>query len=329
MEEVEPSTVGGWWESVIDEDRAAAFLRWNNLPQTSANEELAGALLSLRPQPGKDRTEAAAAEAQALTSLVARTCDTLGSVSTVMNKTGAAVRAYGDALETEAAAIEDGSDPEAVLRAFVGLTRAMIARSLAAQEELQAMRDEIHTLQANLIEARTNARHDVLTALPNRRAIEEALEASIARAAEIGQEVVLALCDIDHFKQINDRHGHNVGDRMLRLVADRLAEAAGPDCFVGRHGGEEFLLLFEGVPLPRALARIDALREDLARRNLRNRENDQPIGRVTFSAGLAALAPDEGREAFVARADTALYRAKGNGRNRVEVDDSPPPASRS
>jgi diguanylate cyclase len=160
---------------------------------------------------------------------------------------------------------------------------------------------------------------DHLTGLPNRRAFEAELERQHAQAAAAREPLSLAFCDVDHFKHINDAHGHEAGDRVLQLIAQVLAKRSNDNCHVSRHGGEEFVLLFRGLTPVEAKARLDAAREDLAGRSLLNRDTRQPFGRVTFSAGVASVtAHPDPRQALKA-ADEALYRAKQEGRNRVLV----------
>ena len=304
-----------WWDEVIDGDRVGAFLKWNALPATSANYALAQALLAGGEAPAAEDA-ATEDEAAALVRLAEQASLTLNTVTAIVTRSREDVRHYGEALESRVAAFAEPSAASEALGALVELTRAMIARNLRAEERLREMGAEIETLRDSLAEARTSARHDVLTGLPNRRALEERLHHAIEAAGAI----VVALCDIDHFKDINDRHGHDTGDRTLRLVADALAREAGSDCTVGRYGGEEFLMLFEGVDLDTVFRTVDTIRGDLARRNLRNRDTDEPIGHVTFSAGIAAIAPGENGETLIRRADTALYQAKRDGRNRVAID---------
>jgi diguanylate cyclase len=103
------------------------------------------------------------------------------------------------------------------------------------------------------------------------------------------------------------------------MIAQVLAKSSNDNCHVSRHGGEEFVLLFRGLTPSEAKARLDAAREDLAARRLRNRETDEPFGQITFSAGVASVvAHPDPREALKA-ADEALYRAKQSGRNQVLV----------
>ena len=196
----------------------------------------------------------------------------------------------------------------------------MIDRARDAEQRLRGMGTELAALHSDLDEARTAAERDPLTGLPNRRALEKALGEAVKTARAARAALTLAYCDIDEFKKINDRHGHALGDRVLRLVGDCLTDGAGEGVFVGRQGGEEFVLLFDGVQAEDAAIRVDKIRAGLAARVLRSRVDDQPIGTVSFSAGVATLRPDEDGDDLLRRADTALYRAKQTGRNRVEVE---------
>jgi diguanylate cyclase len=104
---------------------------------------------------------------------------------------------------------------------------------------------------------------------------------------------------------------------VLCALAASLSELAGDGCFVARHGGEEFVLLFYGMDKAAASSRLDAIRRAQAARQLVNRETGQPFGRITFSAGVAEVTEDADTRSALARADAALYRAKSAGRNRV------------
>ena len=131
----------------------------------------------------------------------------------------------------------------------------------------------------------------------------------------------MAFCDIDHFKLVNDTHGHNAGDRVIKLVAQSLARISNDHCHVARHGGEEFVVLFRNVALDDAAASLDRLRQEMAERRLVNRANDLPFGQVTFSGGIADVFTFPDRRTALRAADAALYRAKREGRNRIIVAD--------
>lgn len=234
--------------------------------------------------------------------------------------------AYGTALEQHASKIagmgaseQEGASQGVNLDELAGLVRSMIARTQKVEEEMRRSDGETAKLRANLAKAQQDAQIDALTGLPNRRAFETYYKETYRQTRESLERLAVAFCDIDHFKRINDRHGHDTGDRMLKTVASSLAAISGENCHVARHGGEEFVVLFRGNSPEQAFERLDGLREALAARNFVNRHNDQPIGRVTFSAGIAdAFAYPDPREALRA-ADRALYRAKETGRNRIEL----------
>jgi diguanylate cyclase (GGDEF)-like protein len=155
--------------------------------------------------------------------------------------------------------------------------------------------------------------------LPNRRAFERRLVSASLEARAKGERLSIAFCDVDRFKMINDRHGHEAGDRVLCAVAATLNETAGDACFVARQGGEEFVLLFYGMDKEEARAKLDMIRRAQAARQLMNRDTGRPFGKVTFSGGVAEVTEDSDTRSALGRADTALYRAKEAGRNRVMV----------
>jgi len=190
----------------------------------------------------------------------------------------------------------------------------MIDRTRSAEQALDAATGEARALRAKLDRARAEANHDVLTGLPNRRAF----EAHYDERKAAGGPMAIAICDIDHFKSINDSHGHSVGDRVLKAVAEVMRTECHSH-LVARLGGEEFVMLFSGIGTSEARDLVEQARQKLGSRNLRVRETDRPIGVVTFSAGITNCAEGESRETALGRADAMLYLAKANGRNRVEV----------
>jgi diguanylate cyclase len=205
------------------------------------------------------------------------------------------------------------------LAQVLDLSRAMLARIEQAEAAMTRSEEETERLRENLARARMEADVDHLTRLPNRRAFERRLVSAAMEARATGEPLSLAFCDVDHFKAVNDRHGHQAGDRVLCALAATLSEYASDSCFVARHGGEEFVLLFYGLGKHEALARLDMIRRVQAARQLVNRETGQPFGRITFSGGIAEVTEDADTRSALARADAALYRAKQEGRNRVAI----------
>jgi diguanylate cyclase len=263
---------------------------------------------------------AADALARLLEELIVSAQTRIDGAVLIMGRSADEAEAYREALTVEAEVLLGAKLGDQVTSALVGVTRNMVARARGAEEKLISMRAELAAVQHDLAEARRSADRDQLTGLPNRRALETTLREAVAGAQAADQMFSLAFCDIDNFKQFNDTHGHALGDRVLRLVADCLSDGVGSEAFVSRHGGEEFVMLFEGMSLEDAAERVDAIREALAMREFKSRTSETPIGRITFSAGVAALRAGEKGGALLQRADQALYRAKNEGRNRVEMD---------
>lgn len=160
------------------------------------------------------------------------------------------------------------------------------------------------------------ARHDELTGLLNRRAGLELLDEEMQRSRRYATPLCVATCDLDHFKRINDAHGHAVGDSVLREIAALMKASMREHDHVIRLGGEEFLILLPGVGRESAHRAIDRLRQRL---------ESTPVGdarlSLTFSAGVAQFEGSEEPDALMERSDRALYRAKQEGRNRVGCAD--------
>lgn len=156
---------------------------------------------------------------------------------------------------------------------------------------------------------------DSLTRVANRRAFDERLEDAFEHARRYERPLALVLVDVDHFKAINDTHGHDAGDRVLRAVADVLAYSSRQSDFVARIGGEEFAVLLPETALFEAMQFAEKLRCNVAVAAI-------ATGPVTISVGVANMPHSRvatSAELFRA-ADQALYRAKANGRNRVEME---------
>lgn len=156
---------------------------------------------------------------------------------------------------------------------------------------------------------------DGLTGLYNRRHASKRLEEEIARARRNNTGLCVAMCDVDHFKAINDEFGHSAGDRVLQQIADLLTEYVRRNDIVSRWGGEEFLVIFSEIKLTAARIVAERLRGRLA-------STPQVEGgpeQISVSIGLATLGRDSTADTLIEQADQALYRAKARGRNRIEV----------
>lgn len=213
-----------------------------------------------------------------------------------------------------------------VHRGFLWGTVALVAPHLGAPGVAgwHALTAVLMLLSAALEDAHRLAYHDALTGLPSRRALDELL-------ARLRGRYTVAMVDVDHFKQFNDRYGHDVGDEVLRMVAARIRSTPGAQAY--RYGGEEFTLVFRGRSLKQVRRRLEEVRRRIGDAEFVIRGPERPDERperklflwrprqslgVTASVGAAErVARRQTPEAVLAEADRALYRAKQRGRNRV------------
>ena len=183
--------------------------------------------------------------------------------------------------------------------------------------ELKATQNQLAEAHARLaltnIELARLSTTDMLTGLANRQHTEHLLLAGLEALARQGDRLSLIMFDIDHFKAVNDRFGHLRGDDALRALAELLRLALPEGLEAGRWGGEEFLVCCSGLGLAEACVLAEKLRLDVA--GLATAD----LGRLTCSFGVAEARPGESAESLLARADNALYAAKGLGRDRVET----------
>ncbi|GEM_PF-878780 len=238
--------------------------------------------------------------------------------------TQAAAQLRADALEVrpQTTAGDEIGVLAATFRDMVARMQDLVANleSKVAQrtEELAATNDKLEQAVRELDEKNQAlevlTRTDRLTGLANRRRLEEALQTEVLRARRYGKPFSVILLDIDHFKDVNDKFGHQVGDSVLIAIAGLLTRTARETDVAGRYGGEEFLLVCPETELTVVAALAERLRTEFT-------TTDFPlVGRVTSSFGVAEFTRGDSVKSLVERADQALYRAKNSGRNCVEVD---------
>lgn len=200
--------------------------------------------------------------------------------------------------------LDPGGNDE--LSSLAGAVNAMLSAIQKAKSELIQAQESL----------RFHAEHDSLTGVMNRRAIRDVLRKELSRCRREKQTLGVILADVDHFKKINDHYGHAAGDAVLVSVVQRIASTLRTYDIVGRYGGEEFLIIAPGCDLE--------LAEKLAER-IRNAVNEDPVdlgtemANVTLSLGVTLGTTTSDPEFLVTMADTAMYQAKRNGRNRVET----------
>ena len=205
----------------------------------------------------------------------------------------------------------------------------LVVRLREALTEQQSVR---HSLEAKSSELEASNRklsdmaiHDAMTGAFNRGHVQELLRQEVARFTRYRQSMCVLLLDIDHFKHVNDRYGHAMGDKVLREMSAAVLAGLREGDLYGRWGGEEFIIVLPNIGLPGALEAAERLRTDIAAQRIATQRGDEPSIGITVSIGVAEVQDGESADSLVERADAALYQAKASGRNRV-VAAAPAPA---
>jgi diguanylate cyclase len=195
------------------------------------------------------------------------------------------------------------------------VTDVMDQRLKLQQEQMQVLSEKISKLKAELHEARESAALDPLTQLHNRASLDSQLERVADLSFLMSATPCLLMIDVDHFKSVNDRFGHPVGDEVIRKVADTLVRNfLRREDFVARYGGEEFVVVVPDSSAHAVRQRAERVRQAIG--EIGFSKGAEPFS-VTASIGVAVLGPGDTGKTWLARADAALYEAKSAGRNRV------------
>ncbi|KAA0694184.1 diguanylate cyclase [Halopseudomonas laoshanensis] len=185
-------------------------------------------------------------------------------------------------------------------------------------QRIQVMEVEAQTFRNHLEEQRQRAMIDSLTGMANRAGLQKRMEEEFERWQRYGGELLMAVLDVDHFKSINDRFGHLAGDKVLRLIAQQLSRRLRKSDFIGRFGGEEFVLLMPGTTVEQAASALEALRQGIEESPFHFKTERVTI---TISVGYTAFKRDDTLDEVFGRADRAMYQAKEQGRNRIVSAD--------
>ena len=192
------------------------------------------------------------------------------------------------------------------------------ATKVEMSDQIRLLEQDNIILLAELNKERKLGMLDTLTQLPNRLGFNTRLDEELSRAIRYNMPISVAIIDIDFFKRINDDFGHLVGDKVLRMLAGEMKRVLRDHDYIARYGGEEFILLLPQTELLDAYIALEKMRNHVA--NCPFHFQNKPVP-LNISAGVAQRRLDESTEAWIDRADVALYHSKHNGRNRVTVED--------
>jgi diguanylate cyclase len=269
--------------------------------------------------PGAVAEESAAADPAALEHVRHTVQTLLNTVRAMVQQLLAENTSYDHRIEGHKGAIQRATtiaEIREVERLILHELDELQRTNAAYRTRLDEANAVIQRQQEDLDRTRRDAARDPLTRIGNRRALDDRLAEEVDRAARYGTVFSLILFDVDHFKRVNDDHGHLAGDRLLQAIAGLVSQQLRPSDFIARYGGEEFAIVLPETPAEKALLVAEKARRAVESMVLQHK--DTRI-RVSISAGFAEVRPgEESGGELLDRADTALYKAKENGRNRVE-----------
>ena len=232
---------------------------------------------------------------------------------------GQEVQHYGNELDGYRDRLRDDGRKQSVdqvVKSLIGETTRVRVKTGIYHEHLKKSSEEVERLRGELELVQGLALTDPLTGLLNRRGFDSQMQ-RISHGSVQG--CTLLIVDIDHFKAINDAHGHLLGDKVIIAVANVLRGCIGERGPIARIGGEEFAVLLSHTSSAGGVELAERIRAAVERGKIRRTDSDESIGNVTVSLGLATCGENEQFEAMIARADRALYQSKTAGRNRVTV----------
>jgi diguanylate cyclase len=236
------------------------------------------------------------------------------SISDTCNK----AEETNDSFQKKTAILENISETSsigAILHDIIQDTKSLGVISQALQTQLNQANSEMAQLRSELEQVRKIAITDGLTGLLNRRAFDQALTQVIEQSGP--DKTCLSLLDIDHFKRINDNYGHTIGDNVIKFVASLMKQYAEEHHHVARYGGEELAIIMPDTSKERAIEISEKIRLTLEKSRLKRKTDNQSLGKITLSIGIAKLEAGDTADSFIVRADKALYQAKESGRNKV------------
>ncbi len=241
-------------------------------------------------------------------------------VAEAAKETGETAGEFGNKLSELSANLpsEDAGPLSDWLRDALSGTTQMQTALQTLKDQVASSQQEIASLRADLEQQRVDSTMCPLSRVLNRRGFDLQLDKMLKTQPAAGRGHALVMLDIDHFKKVNDTHGHLIGDRVIAALGEVMkVTATMPGSTCARYGGEEFALLLPSTTPADGVKLAELLRNRVKAMKVRNRSTNEVVLTITVSAGIAVAAPGEESSSLIARADAALYRSKQGGRDRV------------
>ena len=244
----------------------------------------------------------------------------MSSMSQSALRTGDQAGLFGQQLRGLSLALS-ASDPASLTPLVTDTlegTAQMSSSAYELEQQIVVSRREIEGLQVDLIRVHDDAMLDPLTRVLNRKGFDQQMAAMLAQSPEPGRAHCLIMLDIDHFKIVNDTHGHVMGDRVIQALGEVLRSCVTDKTHaVARYGGEEFAILRPHDTLADSLALAELVRLRTKAMKIRDRRTQDVVLTISLSGGVATLQAGDDAQALIERADAALYKSKQTGRDRV------------
>ncbi|NUQ61597.1 MAG: GGDEF domain-containing protein [Pirellulales bacterium] len=216
--------------------------------------------------------------------------------------------------------LRTSGEMETIKQALMGHIGTLLASNQRLTKDLTYSRYKMEEQAGQIDDARREARTDPLTAVANRKALDEKLHLFLADWERERRPFAMVLIDLDHFKRINDSHGHQAGDHVLAEVGRWLRQWTREGDFVGRYGGDEFVVLCAQAELAVAVELAETIRRQTVDQAIRLALGGEQVS-ISFSTGVAVSRPGDTVASLLARADQALYKSKRLGRNQVQAEE--------